>query len=565
MARALTVDLDASMLFEKREPDYRVEIYDIRSTTQEVDPTRINDVVLANLPASTVVLPTIVGPRDFTDDVQRIDLVEVAGDYAQNGVAATRVALTISDKGDQLDPVENPPTTIDPEADGRWLRQKNVVVIREGDRSIPVVQWPITFTGALQGQPGKLDSRANPLRTLTAKANSREVDFLRDISTSQNFGQNTPYATMAATIAEDDMGLDPDEIDFGGFSIRLTEFRSTQFVQESPLVSIAKIMFPDGFMPRFLGNGQLSFTSGIITKSPARSYPTSSLQIQVDRPIVDFNGTNDVVIVGLNPNMNQITQERQEVASASITTGFFSGDSVIPVRWSEDKTQQAEGVDFQVIASIGASLFSFGSESFTNFPLADGGSVEGEILVDGAIGAGIALVALAAGAWIGAGAIPDIAPPVGGPVAPVGKVIQSAIGSIIFGLLGSQARGEYRVNAQPYEFVFEEIRCTARVSGLLPADRQTMEIENHLINSVSDCDTIAERILRRERAKQNSRTIRSVFDLRIEPDDVIALQAGVDQRSYMIQQVSRTLTRGNAAQGGTATLTAFELTPGVRP
>ena len=53
------------------------------------------------------------------------------------------------------------------------------------------------------------------------------------------------------------MGLDLDEINFPVFASELTKHRVLQFVQESPLTSIAKIMFNDGFMPRFEGDGRL--------------------------------------------------------------------------------------------------------------------------------------------------------------------------------------------------------------------------------------------------------------------------------------------------------------------
>ena len=135
-------------------------------------------------------------------------------------------------------------------------------------------------------------------------------------------------------------------------------------------------------------------------------------------------------------------------------------------------------------------------------------------------------------------------------------------GKLIMLILGQAGRGEYRVLGIPYEYIFKEIRAVARIKGIRSEDRQSISVENHLINSQADADERAELILRRERAKQNLRTITMIHDLRLEPDDVFALGLGLDQRRYMIQSISRTLIREGQHL---ATLNCFEVTAGVRP
>lgn len=559
MARQLVGTLDALMLAQRRMPKWKILIYDLRSTSGDPIPTTINDVVLFNL-GLLPSLPAVVGPRDFTGDCVSIDVAELAGDYVNQGIAATGVTFTISDPVEDFDPVENPAP-----ADGRWMRQGNVVVVQEGDEQEPEANWPTTFTGKIQGQPGQVRGRTTRQSLLSAKASSREVDFLRRENTTRNFDQATTFQDMTTEIAETDMGLDLDELNLPSFGVRFTQFLSTQFVQESPLTSIAKIMFPDGFMPRFEGDGRLGATNGIISKGSERVYAESELQITVERPILEFNGTNDVEVLGLDPNLFKVEQERQEIASAGITTGFFSKDSEIPVRWSEDKTQQARGVKFEVLQSIGASPITFGSESFSDFLQSDGGSVEGLIEVDGSISAGILILGLLTVAWIGSLFIPDIAPqaPAGAlPVSPFGRSATVIAGKLIMLILGQAGRGEYRILGIPYEYIFKEIRAVARIKGIRSEDRQQISVENHLINSQADADERAELILRRERAKQNLRSITMIHDLRLEPDDVFALGTGLDQRRFMIQSITRTLIRG---EPNVATLNCFEVTAGVRP
>jgi hypothetical protein len=561
MARSLTPTLDAAMLGQVRRPAFSIEIFDIRSTSTEVVPTRINDVVIFHVTGTTS-LPTIVGPREFDDDVRSVAMIEQAGDYVEAGINTAQITFVVSDPDGQFDPVTNPPTGGDPEALGRWLRQGNVVVIREGDEAELVVNWPITFTGSIKGQPGQDFNRTTGNAQLTVKAVSREADFQKLENTSRNFLQGSTYFDIANEIAEVDMGLDLDEISFTGFGSRLTVFLSTQFVMENPLISVAKLMFPDGFMPKFEGIGTLGLTNAIVTKAPARFFPESSLPISIIRPMIEDNGVNSVEVLGLDANMDQIVQFRQELARASITTGYFAKDTEIPVSWSEDLTQQALNVQMVVLASIGDSIFSFGDESFAAVIQTDGGSVQGEISVDGALGASIGIIYLLAVLFVATAFIPDGTTGIGGPTIPIGKPLNALVGKIIQTVLGTAGRGDYRIVGQPFEYVFPEIREVARVLGLRSEDVSEITVENHLINTTADAAASALRILRRERAKVNSRTVEMIHDLRLEPDDIFAVGDGIDERRYMIQTINRTLARGGRH---TAQLNCFEVTVGVRP
>lgn len=565
MARALVPALDtlAGPFAQRRRPQYEVSIYDIRSTAGDPTPTRINDVVLDLLPGSVVVLPAIVGPRDFTGDVQNVEVIETGPDYVSTGVAASTIVARVIDAYGALDPVENPAP-----ADGRWLRQGNVVVLREGDAEVDPSLWPITFVGAIVGQPAQSRNRTTGESLITFKASSREVNFLRRESTSRNYLQGSLYTDIVDDIAQVDMGLDPDEINIGAFSSQLTEFRSTQFVQESPLISIAKIMFEAGFMPRFQGDGRLGVTDGSLTKGATRIYEEFETQITIERPILEFDGTNEVEIIGLNANMNAVVQHDQVLATASCTSGFFTSKITLPVKWSEDGTQQAFDARLHVISSVADGVLEWGSEDFVDFPEApDGGSTHGEIRVDGALDAGIIIAVSALAGWIAAAAIPDSVI-VGGFIASsgitisVGRLIQAIAGGVLINVLSQVGFGQYEILGKPYEYVFEEIRAVARVAGIRSEDRKVVTIENHLLTSQASCDAVAERVLRRERAKQNLRSLTMLHDLKVEVDDVIELGSGLDARRFVVTSISRTLERGGDV---VAKLDAFEITAGVRP
>lgn len=564
--RTLSAALQGYMDAPQRLPAYRIELYDVRSTSGEVDPTTISDVVLYNL--ALTALPEIVGPRDVTDDVVSVQLVEMGTDFLEGGPAASSAVLTIADPTGALDPVENAPTQAAPEADGRWLRQGNVVVIREGDVRVPADEWAITFTGRIKGQAGASRSRTTGRALLTARAASREADFLTQLATSADFPLGTPFTEIARDLAETDMGLTADEVVLPGFSVRTTAHAHTQFADEAPLTLLARLMFPDGFMPRFRGDGRLGATSSSITKGAARSYPDLAPIISIERPPVEVDGDNEVELVGLSATLSRVLQPRQTLATAGITTGFFSRRARIPVRWSDDGTQQAIGVRMDIDASVADGIFGFGSERFTPGPAdADGGVCRGEIDVDGGREASVALASLLAGAWIFAHSKPDGVVAFGtgtvsGYTIALGRVVEGAIGQALMTILGRIGRGQYRVTGQPYELVFDEIRVLAQVAGLRDAERKTRRIENHLINTQEDCEAVAARVLARLRAQQNSRQIEMIHDLALEPDDIFATGTGTARRLYMVQSIRRTLSREGRLE---AQIEAFEVTPGVRP
>lgn len=564
MARALSAALDACMVSPVRQPAYRIDVYDLRSTAAELVPTRIGTVVLSLQGLAEV--PEIVGPRSFGPDVASATLTETAGDFLEGGPTATLLELTVVDPSGALDPVTNPPTVADPEADGRWLRAGNVVVVREGDTRVSEDVWAITFCGRIQGQAGASGGRTEGTALLSVRAASREADYLRQLSTSREYVQTTPFTTIAQDIAETDMHLDQDEVVLPAFSVRTTAFASTQFAEESPLASLAKLMFPDAFMPRFRGDGRLTATSYSITKGATRTYSSSEPILSMTRPLQDKPGTNEVLLIGLDPAMSKVLQGRQTLATAQITTGFFSRKAKIPVAWSEDGRQQAQDVRMEVESSVADGVFNFGGESFAaGTPDADGGVTRGEIRVDGGLEASMALATLLAGAWIFSHAKPDGVVAFGtgtvtGFTKSIGRLIEGAIGQTLFGILGKVGRGQYRITGRPYEWVFQEIPRMARIEGVSEEERSQVKIENHLVNTAADCVAVAQRSLLRLRAQQKLRTLVMLHDLALEPFDLFATGSGSARRVYAITGIRRELSR---AGNGTAQVEAFEVTAGV--
>lgn len=549
MPRSLNVALDALMVnATRREPAAQVFVYDLRSTEKDPNSTRIGDVVLSNVGEPPATVPAIVGPRDFAGDVLSMRITEAGGDLV-DGIASSTLELSIADPSGELDPIRNPAP-----GDGRWLRQGNAVVVREGDAQVDPSLWPITFTGILVGQAGGNRNRTTGRSELTVVAAGREQQFFDHAQTSVNFPQGTPFSDVVEAIAQE-MDLDPQELDFPtNFATTLTCHLSTQVVEQIPLVAIAEILFADGQLPKFGGDGRLRIVDADVAKAPARVYANDELITELDRPRVVDSGPNSVVVKGLSCDMTEVVQPRQVLARASITTGFFSQDAEIPVQWSGDGTLQAKNTRLEVRASIADGPFGFGSESYLEDTQADGNAITGTISVEG--GLALWLVGAIFGAWLLSHSIPD-GVEAGSVTIPIGSLAQAAAGQVLFQAVSTVGRGQYEVTGQPIEYVYEELRGIADVKGVRSSDVREITIENALIGTQADVDAAAMRVLRRERKKVNARSFRMIPDLRLEPNDVFET---TDGRRYAIGQIARTLVSGTYE----ANLDCFEVTAGVR-
>ncbi len=548
MARALTTALNDVMLSAIRLPKYKVLVYDLRSTEGDATPTTIGDVVVGNP------LPTIVGPRDFTSDVIGAEVTERAGDYISGGVVASDVTLSIVDSDATLDPVEG--------SNGRWLRQRNVVRVIEGDAQVPEADWKITFTGKITGQAGLTGGRTSGPRELTVKAVSWEAEFIKQRDrTTAKFPENTTYLSMAESIAATEMGLAAGEQSFPAFGTNQTKQRVTQFVKQSPIVDLAQIAYTDGLLPRFDGEGVLGFADSIITKGPARVYTsTDGLVRAVDRPFTELSGFNEVVVVGLNPDLKTVKSERQVLATASMTLGFFTTSKKIPVVFSDDNRMQADSVRFKKRSSINDGILPVGKETWDpDTDPVSGFDIGGTIKIKSPFKPAITVmntVTSVAGA-----AIPDEVLAFGGGVTiPTGKIIWAVVLVAMQTIMTTMNTGQYEITGKLVEFIYKEFRATARVKGVRREDRRSVTVENHLLDTQTLCNQAAVRTLNLAQARQNVRDVEALHDLLLEPDDIFEY----DGRRYMIHSISRTLTRDPNADA-LARYSCFEITSGVFP
>lgn len=563
--RNLTANLDAVMVTATtRSPAFQVLIYDLRSSGDAM-----TEVVRLNLGLEGVSLSPISGPRDFTADVESVQVQEQRGDYVNGGVASASVTITLIDPSGLMDPIGI--LGLDPDSDeyanalGRYLRAGNAVVVRVGDTRVDSAEWATVFTGKIVGQAGRLRGRSDgAVSTITLRALSREADFIRFNRTSDPFANGVTFLQAATDIAETEMGLDVDEISLFGWGTALIAHNPTQFVEEPPIVMLARLMFLDGFMPRFDGDGRLTQTTAVVTATPERVYDSLDLFRRIERPFSDVDQPNCVTVVGLDAELSKVVQPKQRLATSDITTGFFTNGEDFTVYWSDDQTIVAENVQTRVLKSVNGGLSALGGgESFEFIPAPGpgGGTIGVRVTVD--TGYAPWLVVFLLVTYIALSLIPDEVLVAsfgagGGFTIPTGRAIQAAaLASALF-IMTKIARGQYEFLGEPLEYVYAEIRARACVDGVGEFDRNSVEIENHLVNTLVGARNAARNTLFLLQAEENPRSIEMLHDLKLEPDDIFQLPTG---QRYLIDSVSYTLRRDGRAP--LAQLGCFEVTTGV--
>lgn len=534
-----------------RRPAFRLEIFDLRSGANTM-----RDLVVGN-----PILPS-TGPLDLTEFVLSVEVAERGGDFIATGVQASSLAITLTDPSDRFNPLNR---LLDPSGDGRWLRPGNAVRLYEGDLAVSPASWALTFTGRLQGAPAVSGSRSTSDRVLRLVALDRMADYVDVTRTSVAFPLNSSYLSMAQDVAEIDMQLDAAEVDFAGFGSRTTGHNPTQFVDQSPVTSLAQILMVDGFLPIFGGDGKITQTSATISALPDRIYEDPSPVLAIEQLAADGQVIDAVCVLGLDANLTKVSQPTQDLQEVQITTGYFTQDEDFDIYWSEDRTLVVENPSARVKKSVTGSVnFGGDGESFDFLPAPD--SLEGFIGVKVTLSTGFAstILVMLAVHYIGAAWIPDVVLGfVAGETIPLGRVVQALVLIGILILMTQIGRLHVVFRGRPIEYVYKEIRACAELEEPLAETYHRVEIENHLVQDQGTGDALAREILFRQVARANPRRITMLHDLRLIPNDVLEVADPVyGERRFLFHEIQRTLRRGELP---VATVAASEITGGLLP
>jgi hypothetical protein len=249
----------------------------------------------------------------------------------------------------------------------------------------------------------------------------------------------------------------------------------------------------------------------------------------------------------LSPTQARVTNSNGglgvHLAEASLTLGYFKFHDTVQVWWSQDHRQRAESTFMNVLSSINSNAYELGAaESQSYSP--DVGDLSGVIEIN-LNGAWWALdLAVSIGLIVAAHAIPDIAPPFGGPTIPVGSIARSIATINMLRVLAHLGVGRYEILGTTYDYVDQVNEVEAYDQDAPAWQTKVEEIQNDLISNDTVAQGLAvnELLYRSRAAVQGGLTMAD--DLRVEPGDVIGT---ADGRRLYVQSYSRDLSRGAPA------------------
>jgi len=143
-----------------------------------------------------------------------------------------------------------------------------------------------------------------------------------------------------------------------------------------------------------------------------------------------------------------------------------------------------------------------------------------------------------------AAALPDIAPPFGGPTDPTGKIVYGGIELSVLLVMASIGTGMYEICGTPYDYVHARNISEAYDSSAPDWLQNEVDIENDFVDSEQAAQAFAVRELIYQARSAASYGLQVVDDPRIEPGDILSLPDGT--RIY-VTGYSRDLTSGAPA------------------
>ncbi|WP_407280615.1 hypothetical protein U5817_10045 [Aromatoleum evansii] len=354
-------------------------------------------------------------------------------------------------------------------------------------------------------------------RSMTITARSRDAfPFWRSVRRVTDI---YPMATRLEIIARDiadECGLTEAEIDLPAI-LYAVPHSNVQIADLSAWDMLESLLLPAGLSPFIDARGRLKARSRDVTRAADQT-------ITEDR-IVSVTGSrsrppiSSLKVKWLDPLLTEVAQQDQALANANITAGFFQLRQRQDVYWSDDRTQRAKNTRLVVKQSANSGILPVCDEDYDQTAHTGGRiTLTTSAFVPGLIGAFLGLKI----AW----AIPDIAPPFGGPTATLGKQIAAGLEFGVLLTMASIGTGVYEVWGTPYDFVHAR-HTTEAYDPAAPEWLEAAEIiETDLVQNDAHAQAIAARelIYRARSARSYGMTI--VDDPRIEPGDIIATPDG---------------------------------------
>ena len=311
-------------------------------------------------------------------------------------------------------------------------------------------------------------------------------------------------------VAAEDYAIDPVPLTVAQSNLQLGDMTAWEMLES--------LLLPAGLTPYVDGLGRL--------KARDRTIAGRSPDITLDEArIVSVSGSRGrspisaVRLKWLDPNLTEVAQAGRVLASANITAGYFQIRQRQAVYWSDDRSQRARSTYLVVKQSANSGLLRVCSEDYE-----EGSHTGGSIVLETAAWVPVLLTSFLA--LKAAAALPDIAPPFGGPTAPTGKIVHGGLELSVLLTMASIGTGSYEVWGEPYDYVHARNTTEAYDPNAPIWAEDVAEVTSDLILNPGHAQTVAARELIYAVRSAQSYTLTMIDDPRIEPGDLIGMPDG---------------------------------------
>ena len=502
-----------------RQPAYSIEIWDMLTSGA---PT------MANIIGGTASSTHSAFYLDVTSFVNDGVKIEFPGDRR-----AAHCTLRLTDRTDRFNPHCG--------ESANFIKEWNVVRIREGDVALASSLWIYTFTGHIRGQAGFSIDRGSLKRDTELSMYGRRATpkYNKMVFTGANIGRGIDYGNIIQSVITQQMGMSLGEATRVPSVLgRGTQFNSNQLVEMTPLEAIDKILEAVGQVSDFDGEGIMRTYSRDIERAVDKTYDNLGLIQSVSIPSTDTDTFNQVNIIGLDKNLSEVETNDQELARATVPVGFWKPRHSVSVFWSRDKSVRAKDTVMQIETSVNDHiLLKLGKEEYTQ-----DSDFGGTIFVD-IFGYLAILVALIAVGLLVGSIIPNETTFPGAPNLKIGDLVWSVTMKLIAMTLGLTGSGTYLILGTILTPVYEEFAVKFTENNIPDFLINEKEVKNDFINELNHAIDIARIELLYEHAQGEPREYVVVNDWEIELGDIVMIPYSGGLRMW-VDSFSKTLSRG---------------------
>ncbi len=410
--------------------------------------------------------------------------------------------------------------------------------------TVPVPQCSVTiqdaglvvFSGLVESVQTR-ETRGGEKSTTLVLRRRDATPYWRDVPrVSRSFSIATDLGAVARQIASD-AGLAADEYSIPGLGVQIGQDQ-VQLAQLSLWDMLRTTLAPARSEPFVDARGLLKPISRDIRR-PADYVLEDFSSVREIGATTTVPALTSMRVRYIAPFLARVNQVERLLGSATLTCGFFHGDSQMDLWWSDDHTQRADVnpiSGFRTLQSINENtLGPIGSEAMTVTSIYGATvSVHADYVwlsIEDALPVAALAAAIASPDLFGLGSFAK-------------AVAVAGLFSAAMTFLMRMGTGVYEVWGVPYDYVQQVNEVEAYDIAAPEWHQKIEEFESNLIPNEDVASAVATSELLYRARSASKATMVMVDDYRIEPGDIFELP---DARRFYVLTYSRELTRGAEA------------------